>query len=269
MDARDKVIKLLKLARDRGEDSPEGETAARIAKEMMEEHDIEVDLDASEEQERITTEWLVEAEEPVPWMEMLVVTLCDLIYGGVVMPMISPASWKVYVVSADGDEVDINLLAFHFAYLQQYIERLLEPLEAHGSEHDLKSFSLGLVYGITEMMLMDQGVEEPTEADMPFMAPALAAAPATKTDQGTVTETAIVRQHDSFAATLEDNLDVFRDAQPEPPPSADPPPTDPTQPPEVETIHYDWHLFQEGRRTAHRYIPDPYPPEEVQAQQEG
>lgn len=264
MNARDKVIKLLKLARDRGEDSPEGETAARIAREMMDEHDIEVDLDASEERERVSQEWIVEAEVPVPWIEMLLVSMCDLIYGGVVMPMLSPGSWKVYVVSTDEDEVDADLLAFHFDYLKRYMDRLLEPLLAHGSEHDIKSFSLGVVYGITEMMLVDQGVDEPTEADMPFMAPALAAAPVE--EQQDVVETAIARQYDSFAETLEDNLDVFRDAQPEPPL---PPPSDPhrpSSPPEVETVTYDWKIFQEGRRTAHRYIPDPYPPEEAKAQ---
>jgi hypothetical protein len=256
MDPRTKIVKLLRLAKDR-EDSPEGETAARIAGELMEEHDIEVDLDAEDHKDKVRDEWIVEADEPVPWIEMLLLSLADLIYGGVVMPMISPASWKIYIVCDDKDEVDVDLMAYHFAYLQQLIEPLMQPLEAHGTEHEIRSFSMGLVYGITELLFYDMGMEEPTINDMPFVAKSLEAA--STFGRGISLDKSIARQHDSFAATMEDNLDIFRDAQPNPQPSSDP---QPDLPPPDKVIEPNWTLFQEGRRAAHEHIADPYPPEE-------
>lgn len=258
MDARSKIAKLLRLARDR-DGEPEGDNARRFAEKLMAEHGIEVtDEDLDEDAgPAVDQDWVVEASEPVPWMEMLLVALCDILYGGVVLPMVGPGGWRLYVV-ADKGSVDVDALAYHFAYLQHHIEALTVDFEElynqtrtfSASDRVLTSFSLGLVYGITEMLFEDIEGILPKEEQMPFMyGKALAPGEAQDEPQalaGMADESG--PHHDSFKQQLEASNEVFQHI------------TEGDRKDEVE-IRPDWHIFEQGRQAAHDHVDSVVPPE--------
>lgn len=223
MDISGKILSLLRLAKDQCS-TPEGMTARRLAEALMEKHGIsEDDITEDENTKDVEQDWIVQTEEPVAWMEMLLVTLCDLIYGGMVLPMQGPNTWRLYIVS-DRGTVDTEGLTEHFHMLHDEIEDLLAD---EGVPEDTMSYTLGAVYGITEMLYQYLHGRKPTAEQMPFMFDkALAEAP----------KTGLERQIE------EANL-VFQPKQ------AAPRKTD-----DAVEILPNWDVFAKGRRAAHQHI---------------
>lgn len=250
MDIADKIRKLLRLAKGR-EEEPEGQTALGLANELMEEHGVQVDLD-DEVGEDVSEDWIVQAPKPVAWMEMLLVALCDILYGGVVMPMTSPTHWRLYVVS-ERDSIDVRSLAEHFAFLQAQIETIASDFEQmlvdedKYTEQKVESFTLGVNYGVTEMLFEDIAGRLPTEEEVPFIhhSKALAADTAHEDLAAFSSNLAI----DSFKRQVDANNEIFRRTAPENP--------DPKR--EVIEIQPDWRYFEQGRKAAHFNIDDVFP----------
>jgi hypothetical protein len=167
MDLTSKIQNLLRLARDQA-GSPEGDTAKKLAESLMDKHGLEVDIDDVERAD-IEQDWIVQVESPVPWMEMLLVSLCDLMYGGTVLPMQTPNSWRLYVVS-DRGTVNLEDLSKHFNELVEDIEDLSRSdVIRTGQERNADSYALGAVYGISEKLYELMLGRAPQPEQMPFM----------------------------------------------------------------------------------------------------
>lgn len=265
IDVKDKILKLLRLARGR-EDEPEGETAKRMAEEMMEEHGVKVDeAELDEDQGPDVGEvWIVQADEPIAWMEMLLVSLCDIIYGGVVMPMIGPAGWRLYVV-AEHETVDHAALTEHFVFLKNQIEQLagdFESLLISEGKYDVKkvnSFALGLNYGITEILFDEILGYVPPQEHMPFASGKALAASSDPEPELEPEACNDLQQYldgplsDSFQRQVDANNEIFRQTAP---------PADPPTSEDVKEIQPDWRYFEQGRRTAHDQVDEVFPAEE-------
>lgn len=264
---KDKILKLLRLAQGR-EDEPEGQTALETAQRLMDEHGITVEPEDIQEDQgpSMAEQWIVEAPEPIAWIEMLLVALCDIIYGGVVLPMKGPAGWRLYVVSEEG-EVDIGLLSAHFSFLKEQVQILAEDfadvLEAQGqyTDHRFDSFCLGMVYGITEILFEEIEGFEPEAQDMPFTdlydQKALVAPEQDEEEhpQDVEEEHAIAPHVDSFKKQVEANNAVFQ--------RICPPSHEPEPPEDVVDIRPDWGYFEHGRQVAHHHIDEVFLPDEA------
>lgn len=258
MDVLGKIKKLLRLAKGR-EDEPEGKTALSMAEEMMEEHGISMDeVSAHEDSDKgVEQIWVLDADEPSPWMEMLLVALCDVVYGGVVLPLIGPSgNWRLCVVESEGG-LDTKILLTHFHYLKDRISELTEDFseilveEGRYTDHRALSFSLGCVYGVTEMLFEDLEGVVPDEAQMPFAyGKALAAAPEEE-------EPYMGPHHDSFKKQLERSQATFEELLLQPQ-GAQVPHVDQS---EEKAITPEWSYFDQGRKAAHQLIDDPFPDE--------
>jgi hypothetical protein len=235
-DPKSRVIKLLRLAKDR-EGTPEGDTAKRLAEVIMETHGISVEPEAVEFESPPEVAQVIVAEhkERQWWQEMLLVTLCDL-YGGEAVPMQVGKIWRLYVVVEPEDEVDISQLQAHFDYLCALIKDLRDssayefmkalPVER---ENAVSSFSIGAVFRISQLLYSDTVGHTPDLEQMPFMIRALKGA-----EENVVHETM-----DSSDITL---FHTSVDA-----PNSSPPKGSDADPQVVEVIP-DWYWFDCGYR---------------------
>ncbi len=237
MSTKVKVIRLLRLAEDRA-GTPEGDTAQRIAEQLIATHDIQIEDDdiAFEEAPEVIHHLMYEGEQRLWWPEMMLVTLCDL-YGGEVVVM-QGAPWRVYVVIEPEDHVELSVLEKHFKYLCELIEDLYhacasEFMKAVPAERDkaIESFCIGAVFRISQMLYTQERQEQPDLEEMPFMVRALT---------GTVEEPREVKDPGLWPppVPLEMGRQVHDDL--------------------IEIIP-DWSWFDEGYRNAKTLIGSPYP----------
>jgi hypothetical protein len=231
---KQKAVKLLRLAVDRA-DSPEGDTARRLAEAIIETHGFTVDPDevTFEDVPEVAQVLFAEHEQRHWWQEMLLVTLCAL-YGGEVVSIGGEHHWRLYVVIEPNDEVDVPRLQEHFQFLSKLVFDLCDtcatefmqalPIER---ERAVSSFRIGAVFRISQLLYQDSTGEEPDLQHMPFMVRAL--------KEG---------EKDDAVDTLGP---VEKVTSPE---------EDSKAPPasEIEEVTPDWHWFDCGWRCANRSI---------------
>lgn len=257
MKAKDKAIKLLRLAQDQA-GTPEGESAQAMAEAILEKHGLTIEPEDLEEEEEHGPDrvFFEENEERIDWREMLLVTLCDIAHGGVVVPIWGhDGQWQLWVLV--DEDVDTKLLRLHYQYLCSHIERLIDwkqtrAIQHHDPDrrsHHVKSFALGAMAYIGETLLRllsEEGLDlEFDEDDLPFVYQA-AALPAAADEPETNQD--LPALFDSFADQVQGAQQIFKEKLPAP--------YEPTAVPEenIEVFEPSWPHFDEGRRMAALWV---------------
>lgn len=169
-DVRSKIVKLLRLARDQ-EGTPEGDTAGRLAQELIDLHGVTIEDEDTNFDEPIVQYFITETQQRVWWKEMLLVTLCD-IYGGEAVTLVHGSKFRLHVVTED----DVDELAEYFHHLCALVNDLTEMSAAEfmratpfEREDAIASFCIGAIHRISQMLYE----EDRTLETMPFMLRAL------------------------------------------------------------------------------------------------
>jgi hypothetical protein len=212
-----------------------------LAFALMDKYGItEEEIPTEAEQIDQEQDWIVQNEAPVAWMEMLLITLCDLLYGGTVVPMIGPGGWRLYVVS-DRGTVDMKGLSAHYAFLEDDVDELTERFKASAprSKRTLESFSIGVVYGITEMLFEEMHGCVPKAEQIPFMFDK--ALKEAETVEMSSQEQQVALANEVFQNALATKTSKEKDGMVE--------------------IQPDWWAFDMGKKAAHTKIKSVRPPE--------
>jgi len=241
-DVKSKIVKLLRLAEDR-KGTPEGETAQRIADELISVHGVNVGIDDVEFEQPIVQHLVAHCPERTWWKEMLLVTLCDL-YGGEAVTLVYGDGYRLHVVSDDALDSDLRP---HFEYLSALIEDLCDasaaefmratPFERNDA---VASFCIGSVHYISQGLYSFERGEWPDLEQMPFMRRALT---------GTVDHSQD-RHEANFASSVTSSLAITSQFEVRHHHEED----------EVEVVP-DWRWFEAGYRCAERDIIEVFPPE--------
>lgn len=224
---RDRIRKLLAIAKDQA-DTPEGVTAKNIARALQQRHSIYVRLPDDEPVPRLIL--IDHQNEPSPWREMLVVSMCEYAYGGTTMPMKNPdGRWLLYVV---GDDIDEDVLRMHYEWLVGRIENLLSSLPIDHLTGDQRkqrfaSFSLGILAHVAQTLAYAFEGEEFDVKDLPFVE---------HVESETKPLEPAERQFDSYARMIEERNAVFQEVCPPPVIYRD----------GMVLIQPDWQAFAEG-----------------------
>lgn len=263
---KSKIANLLRLARDPSwVNTPEGANAQGHAQRLMAKHGL-TENDFQLSAEKLDRELFDQYPEPVPWREMLLLTLCEVLHGGVVSPMYHNGQWQLWVA---GDDVNFTQLRDHYNRLAQRIENVIDikwrhsqymfsKLPPHVVKRRMEGYALGAMTHVGKAILnylREDQMRDLDVSDLPFVVTNMQLQAAQEQAQPRHVdpiEAAVAKQSGAFERQIDAANEVFQRAV-SVPITEIPDPDFPDGPP-MKVLEPDRPSFEEGRAVANRFI---------------